>query len=114
MLELLLNPALLPGLPVTGWIQLVIWLVLLGVKGVAFVDALRHTKQQFASAGKLTRTIWLVITGLSLAFHLITVPLNFLNVAGTIGSLVYLLDVRPALREVSGRGGSPSGPYGRW
>jgi hypothetical protein len=50
--------------------------------------------------------------------HLITQPLNFLNVAGTIACIVFLVDVRPALRQVSGRGGSGGGsrmgPYGPW
>ena len=114
MLDLLSEPALWPLLSVTGWIEFAIWLVLLVAKALAFFYALRHTAPQFVSAGKQTRTLWLVITGLSLAFHLITSPLNFLNVAGTVGSLVFLLDMRPALRQVSGRGGSSSGPYGGW
>jgi hypothetical protein len=115
VLDLLRDPDLWPLLTVTGWIEFAIWLVLLAAKAVAFFYALRHTAPQYVSAGKQTRVIWLVITGLSLAFHLISGPLNFLNVAGTVGSLVFLLDVRPALRQVSGRGGSSSsGPYGGW
>ncbi len=115
MLDYLLDPELLSVLSVGGWLELGIWTVLLAAKVVALVDALRHRAPAYVSAGKRTRTFWLVLTGLSLAFHLITGPVQLLNIVGTIASLVYLLDVRPALRQVSGRGGgSSSGPYGPW
>jgi hypothetical protein len=86
------------------------------VKIFAFVDALRWSNQHYVSAGKRSRTLWLVLTGASLAFHLITDPINLLNIAGTIASIVYLVDVRPALQQVSGRGGNRNnmGPYGPW
>jgi len=31
-----------------------------------------------------------------------------------VAAAVYLVDVRPALRQVSGRGRSKQGPYGPW
>jgi hypothetical protein len=114
MLDYLRDPDLLSTLGITGWLELGIWVVLLAAKAVALVEALRHNAAQYVSAGKQSRTLWLVITGLSLAFHLVTGPINFINIAGTIGSLVFLLDVRPALKQVSGRGGGSMGPYGRW
>jgi hypothetical protein len=114
VLEYLTDPAALELLSATGWIAFVIWLVLLVAKAWALVDSLRHSQARYVSAGKQSRTLWLVLTALSLAFHLITDPIELLNIAGTIASLVYLLDVRPALRQVSGRGGGSSGPYGPW
>ena len=91
-------------------------MALLGVKVFAFVDSLRYSNNQYVSAGKRSRTLWLVLTGLSLAFHLISDVLFFANLAGTIASIVYLVDVRPALQQVSGRGGNRGnmGPYGPW
>ncbi|CAM5498437.1 hypothetical protein SCYAM73S_06557 [Streptomyces cyaneofuscatus] len=47
------------------------------------------------------------------------IPFLFLQLAGVVASIVFMVDVRPALKEVSGgsgggrRGGSSSdGPYG--
>lgn len=97
-------------------ISLVIWVVLLAIKVFAAVDSLRWSNSHYVSAGKLNRTVWLVITVASLAFHFITGPVSLLNIAGTIGSIVYVVDVRPALQQVSGRGGrrGTMGPYGPW
>lgn len=116
MLDYLRDPNSLSSLGVTGLINLVIWVALLGVKIFALVDALRYSNNQYVSAGKRSRTLWLVLTGLSLAFHLISDVLSLPNLAGTIASIVYLVDVRPALQQVSGRGGNRNnmGPYGPW
>ena len=116
MLDYLRDPSSLSSLSVTGLINLVIWAGLLGVKIFALIDALRYSNDQYVSAGKRSRTLWLVLTGLSLAFHLISDVLTLPNLAGTIASIVYLVDVRPALQQVSGRGGNRNnmGPYGPW
>jgi SNF family Na+-dependent transporter len=116
VLDYLRDPDSLTTLGVTGFLSLLIWVALLGVKVFALVDALRYSNNQYVSAGKRSRTLWLVLTGLSLAFHLITDVLNLVSLAGTIASIVYLVDVRPALQQVSGRGGNRNnmGPYGPW
>jgi hypothetical protein len=116
VLDYLRDPNSLTSLSITGLISLVIWVALLGMKVFALVDALRYTNNHYVSAGKRSRTLWLVLTGASLAFHLITDPLNLANLAGTIASIVYLVDVRPALQQVGGRGGNRNnmGPYGPW
>jgi hypothetical protein len=116
VLDYLRDPGSLSSLGITDLIALVIWVALLGVKIFALVDSLRYSNNQYVSAGKRSRTLWLVLTGLSLAFHLITGVLSLLNIAGTVASIVYLVDVRPALQQVSGRGGNRNnmGPYGPW
>jgi hypothetical protein len=116
VLDYLRDPNSLTTLSITGLISLVIWVALLGMKVFALVDALRYSNNQYVSAGKRSRTLWLVLTGLSLAFHLITNVLDLVSLAGTIASIVYLVDVRPALQQVSGRGGNRNnmGPYGPW
>jgi hypothetical protein len=116
VLDYLRDPGLLSSLSITGLISLAIWVVLLAIKIFALVDALRWSNQHYVSAGKRSRTLWLVLTGASLAFHLITDPVSLLNIAGTVASIVYLVDVRPALQHVSGRGGNRKnmGPYGPW
>jgi hypothetical protein len=117
VLDYLLHPSDLTTLGVTDLIALAIWLGLLGLKIFALVDSLRYSNQHFVSAGKRGRTLWLALTGLSLAFHLVTGPISFISIAGTVASIVYLVDVRPALQQVSGRGGggrTNMGPYGPW
>jgi Protein of unknown function (DUF2516) len=116
VLDYLRDPNSLTDLGVTGLISLAIWVGLLGIKVFALVDALRYSNNQYVSAGKRSRTLWLALTALSLAFHLITGVLSLPNIAGTIASIVYLVDVRPALQQVSGRGGDRKnmGPYGPW
>lgn len=100
----------------TDYITLALWLALLAAKVFAAVEALRYATRYYPAAGKQSKTLWLVITSLSLVVHLVSGPLQFLSVAGTVGSLVFLFDVRPALQQVSGRGGGSShqGPYGPW
>ncbi len=115
MLDYFRDLGSLSSLGITGLLSLAIWLGLLGVKIWAFADALRWSNDHYVSAGKRSRMLWLALTGLSLAFHLITDPISLLSVAGTIASIVYLVDVRPALQQVSGRGGNRHmGPYGPW
>jgi hypothetical protein len=117
VLNYLFHPHDLTLLSATGWIDMAIWVVLLAVKIFALVDSLRWSNQQYVSAGKRNRTIWLVLTAASLAFHLISSSsVGLLTIAGDIASIVFLVDVRPALQQVSGRGGDRKnmGPYGPW
>lgn len=90
-------------------------LLSLGVKGFALVEALRYDANAYVAAGKRTKNLWLAVTGIALAVDIVILaPLSFLNIAGFIAAAVFLADVRPALRAVSGKGGSASGPYGPW
>jgi Protein of unknown function (DUF2516) len=100
---------------VQSFVFLALLLLSLGVKVFAVADAVRHKPQSYVAAGKRTKNLWLAIVGVSLAVQVVTLdPLNFLNILGLVASAVYLADVRPALRQVSGQGGTSSGPYGPW
>lgn len=102
--------------------NVVLWgltLASLGLKGYAFVDALRVHPDAFAAAGKRTKNLWLVLLGIALAVNIVVLyPLSFLNLLGVVAAAVYLVDVRPAVRAVGGgrRGGGSrhDGPYGPW
>jgi hypothetical protein len=50
------------------------------------------------AAGKLTKPAWAAITALAAVLSYFTSPLNFLGLLATVASIVYLVDVRPALR----------------
>ncbi|MDP9392935.1 MAG: DUF2516 family protein [Actinomycetota bacterium] len=104
-----------------GGVQMLVFYALaiasLGIKVFAFVDALRHRAELYPAAGKKTKNIWLLITGLALAFGVLVWGnvLSLFNVLGVVAAGVYLADVRPALRQVRGSGGGQhQGPYGPW
>ncbi len=86
---------------------LVVVVVLLAIKGFAFINSLSYSAEAYQAAGKLTKQAWCAITGLGFAAQLILInasPFGIIHLVTTIASLVYLADVRPALREVtSGR-----------
>ena len=84
--------------------MLVVLVVLLAVKGFAFVNALTWSVEAYDAAGKLTKQAWCLITGLGFAAQLILIgssPLGLIHLVFTIAALVYLADVRPALAEVT-------------
>ncbi len=89
------------------------------VAGYAFVHALRQRPDAFTAVGRLTKNAWLGITGAS-ALFLLLIPVvsllanptfvgllmafrgpggNFVLfwLAGLVATLVYLVDVRPAV-----------------
>jgi len=100
--------------------SLVFWVLALGslgLKGYALVDALRVQTEAFSIAGKQTKNIWLLILGITLAINVVVInPLFFINLIGVVAAAVYLVDVRPAVKQVGrgGSGGSHMGPYGPW
>jgi hypothetical protein len=100
------------------YIEIALWVALLVLKAFAFGDVVMRPKDAFPVADKQTKTLWLILVGLALLIHLIPTfsrPLSLLNIAGTIAAAVYVVGVRPAVREAGGRrGGQSDGPYGPW
>lgn len=72
---------------------LVIFLVIVVLKIVAFVDAAIRPERSYVINDKKTKQFWLVILGLAV----LTSWLGFLNIIGLVAALVYWVDVRPAL-----------------
>lgn len=64
----------------------------------AFVDALIRPASAFVAAGKLTKPGWVAITGLAIAILYFFSLMSFLGLPAIIASIVYLVDVRPAVR----------------
>ena len=80
-------------------------LLIFAFQAWAFIDAVSHRPDAYLAADKLTKTTWLIILGIALAAHmLIWDPISILNLVGAVAAIVYLVDVRPALRSVTGRG----------
>ena len=87
-----------------GTFSLVVLVAMLAVKGFAFSNSLTYSTEAYEAAGKLTKPAWCAITGLGFGAQLILIgssPLGLIHLVFTIASLVYIADVRPALREVT-------------
>ncbi len=84
-------------------LRTVFWF-LMALRVWAFIDCLIRKTAAFPAAGKLTKPAWVLLNGFSVVIGalLYRSPINFLTLAFLVVSLVYLADVRPAVREVSG------------
>jgi Protein of unknown function (DUF2516) len=89
---------------VQSYFMLAVAVAVLAVKVFAFVSSLLFSTESYRAADKLTKPAWCAILGLGVACQvLFGGPLNLINLAFTIGALVYLADVRPALASLSRR-----------
>ncbi|MBF4162521.1 DUF2516 family protein [Nocardioides acrostichi] len=83
---------------------LVVGFALVVLKLFAFVDALLHSNPEYEAAGKLTKPAWCTILGIGLAVQLILGGLvDLLTLAFAIAAIVYIVDVRPAIRGLRRR-----------
>ncbi|HET6859997.1 MAG TPA: DUF2516 family protein [Streptomyces sp.] len=103
-----------------GTLMSLLNLAMLVLAVVALFFAATAREDAYRAADKKTKVFWLVILGVTVAVNLF-VPMLFLQIAGLVASIVFMVDVRPAIKEVSGggrggggrKGGSSSdGPYG--
>ena len=97
----------LPGmLSFQGAVYAVLFYAALALTVWALVDALVRPAAGYVAAGKLTKPAWAAILGLSvLVIVVFQTPLSFLGLPAVIAAIVYLVDVRPAVRGLR-RGGS--------
>jgi len=85
-------------------ILLVLTLALFAIEAWAFIDAVSRRPEAFEAAKRQNKKMWVWILGIALVAHMIFwQPIHILNMAGAIASLVYLLDVRPAVRSLTRR-----------
>jgi hypothetical protein len=82
---------------------------------VVLIDAAMRREDAYRAAGKLTKPGWLIILAVAIAANVLLGLLG--TIAGVVAAMVYWVDVRPALKEISGnrdKSGSNRGPYGGW
>ncbi|MBB5776866.1 DUF2516 family protein [Nonomuraea jabiensis] len=110
---------------------LVLAAVIFGMSAYALVHALRVPTGAFVSAGKLQKNIWLLILALATLFSVggawsyftafLIVggiefiglgALGFFSIIAAIAATIYIVDVKPAVKGMGGRGNN--GPYGPW
>jgi Protein of unknown function (DUF2516) len=75
----------------------------------AFIDCASRKTAAFPAAGKLTKPAWMLFTGIPAVFSVLLILTRALNVSSSllvyialIVTSVYMADVRPAVREISG------------
>ena len=81
-----------------GLLLLVLTYATLALAGWALIDALIRPANGYVAAGKLTKPGWAAILGLSVLVLLWQGPMSFLGLPAVIAAVVYLVDVRPALK----------------
>lgn len=98
-----------------GYIVLALSIGALAIEVFAVVDCVRRRPDAFTAAGKRSKGFWLAVTGLAVLLGVVALGgLGLLGIVAIIAAGVYLADVKPALDQVMGRGGSNQGPYGPW
>jgi hypothetical protein len=94
------------------------------IEAWAFGDAVSRPAAAYPAAGKQTKPLWLIITGVAAVVGLgyaayvrdLSV-IQILPVIAFVAAAVYLTDVRPKVKQI-GKGGGDGprhiGPYGPW
>ena len=83
---------------VDGWIYLLVQLGCMALAAWALVDALIRPADGYVAAGKLTKPAWCGITGAALLIVYLLGAISFLGLPAVVAAVVYLVDVRPAIR----------------
>ncbi|MED7953108.1 DUF2516 family protein [Streptomyces sp. BE303] len=99
------------------------WLAvaILGYKLYALIDAATRPEDSYRAADKKTKGFWLAVLGIAFGLDLLfgaDFLTSFLTLAGLVAAIVYVVDVRPAIRALTDRGDRGDrrnmGPYGPW
>ncbi|ASW56921.1 DUF2516 family protein [Plantactinospora sp. KBS50] len=89
-------------LSVVSIINLVLLVFALVVESVAFVHCLTQRSDAFPAIGTLPKGAWLAILGLCLVLTLLFFgPISIFGLIGIAAALIYLLDVRVGLRDIT-------------
>jgi hypothetical protein len=87
------------------WIDRVLLATALILRLWALIDCVIRRAAAFPAVNKLTKIAWLLILFIGGALGSLPFfggPLNLISSASVVAALVYLFDVRPAVREISG------------
>lgn len=95
---------------VEKYVTLLILLVLLVIETVAFLNCLAQRADAFPVVGPLSKNAWVAILGGSVLVTLLCgLPYRGFSIfamAAITAAAIYLLDVRPALRDATNGSGS--------
>lgn len=90
-----------------------------GMEAFALFDVARRPADAFPAAGKQTKKMWLIVLGFACLFGFsgavgYIFQLSIFVIAAFVAAVIYLADVRPAVKQFGGGGGRRMGPYGPW
>jgi hypothetical protein len=89
----------------TDWVERILLLIVLVIEIVAFVNCLMQRAEAFPVVGSIPKGGWLALTGGAVVFTALLGVVSIFGMIAIAAALVYLLDVRPALRDaVDGHG----------
>jgi hypothetical protein len=97
---------------VTGYVTLVTLVLAVVLEVIALVNCLTQRAEAFPVVGPLSKNGWLAILSVAALVTLIcgvalgTGPFSIFTLAAITAAAVYLLDVRPALREATDGSGN--------
>jgi hypothetical protein len=81
-----------------GYALLIICLV---IEAFAFLNCLTQKAEAFAAIGTLSKGVWLGLTLAAVVVTLVFSLISILGIAAIVAAAIYLLDVRPALRDAA-------------
>lgn len=84
-------------------VMAVIWIVFIATKAWALIDCATRRPDAFPAVDRKSKGMWLAITGASFLTALFMSPIGIFGIAGIIASMVYLVDVRPRIAEITRR-----------
>lgn len=89
-------------------IELILLVFALIIMGVALVHAITQRADAFPAIGTLPKGGWIAILAVCMVLMLLfgSGPLSIFGLIGIAAGLIYLLDVRPGLRDLHGGKGS--------
>jgi hypothetical protein len=97
-------------LQVEGFVTLVILIIFLVIEIIAFVNCLTQRADAFAVVGSLSKNAWVAILAGSVLLTLLcsftSARISIFAFAAITATAIYMLDVRPALRDATNGSGS--------
>ena len=105
-----------PGsVSILGWFFEALAIAAFVFEAYAFIDAIRRPAPAFVAAGKQTKPLWLVITGVATVIGFGTAvtgsfPIGILAVVAFVAAAIYITDVKPRSRTTA----AAAGPGRTW
>jgi hypothetical protein len=89
-------------LAVVGYLNLLILIFSLIVQAVALIHCLTQRGDGFQAIGTLPKGAWAAILAVCIVLTLLfSGPIGIFGLIGVAAALIYLLDVRPGLKDLS-------------
>jgi hypothetical protein len=89
------------GFGAVAFVEGILNLAMVFAAAVGFFDALKRSPQAFDAVGRGTRTLWLIGLGAAALVLFARGMFSFFGIAATIGTIVYLVDQRPKLIDIT-------------